>query len=59
MKPTVDWDESYILNLPPGEHDWVEFKGNRSLDFSLSGVDENNVLNELSKQLSAFANSGG
>lgn len=59
MKPTVEWDETYILNLPTGEHDWVEFKGTNLLDFTLPGVDENKVLDELSKQLSAFANSGG
>jgi hypothetical protein len=59
MKKTVDWDEIYMLNLPPGEHDWVEFKGTASLDFTLPKGDENKALEELSKQLSAFANSGG
>lgn len=53
------WDEQYVLGLPPGEHNWVEFKGARLLDFSLSGVKVGDVLNELSRQLSAFANSGG
>lgn len=59
MKQPSEWDESYILSLPAGEHDWLEFKDARSLDFSLPGVDENKVLDDLSKQLSAFANSGG
>lgn len=59
MRLPVDWDEQYLLSLPVGEHDWVEFKGARALDFSLPKVDENRVLEELSKQLSAFANSGG
>lgn len=59
MKEVLDWDEDYILNLPQGEHDWLEFKSSRLLDFSLPGVDTNAVLAELSKQVSAFANSGG
>lgn len=59
MKPIADWDENYIIGLPRGEFDWIEFKGRRALDFSISGVDENKVIDELSKQLSAFANSGG
>jgi hypothetical protein len=59
MKQALDWDEDYILNLPQGEHDWLEFKSSKLLDFSLAGVNQNNVLDELSKQLSAFANSGG
>lgn len=59
MKPTHEWDENYIYNIPPGEHDWVEFKGNRLLDLNLPGVDANKVLDELSKQISAFSNSGG
>jgi len=59
MKNVSEWDEEYIINLPPGEHDWIEFKGAKSLDLHLNGVDENKVMNELSKQMSAFANSGG
>src|ERR1035437_8659112 len=59
MKPALEWDLNHILQLPPGELDWVEFKGRMGLDLSLPGVDENKVLDELSKQLSAFANSGG
>ncbi len=59
MKPTSEWDLNHILQLPPGEFDWLEMKGRKALDFSLSSVDENKVLDELSKQVSAFANSGG
>jgi Putative DNA-binding domain len=59
MKQVVDWDEDYVLNLPQGEHDWLEFKSSRLLDFSLPAVNQNTVLDELSKQISAFANSGG
>lgn len=59
MKPTVEWDENHVLNLPPGEHDWVEFKEATALDFTLRRGDMNKVRDELSKQLSAFANSGG
>jgi len=59
MKSVVEWDEDYVLNLPQGEHDWVEFKSSKLLDLTLSGVKENIVLDELSKQVSAFANSGG
>ena len=59
MKEPREWDENYILNVPAGEHDWVEFKDARKLDLSLSGVKEDNVRNELSKQISAFANTGG
>ena len=59
MKPASEWNEEYVINLPPGEYDWVEFKGTHALDFSLAGVDQNRILNELSVQLSAFANSGG
>ena len=59
MRPINEWDEDYILNLLLGEHDWVEFKESRKLDFSLQGINQAVVLNELSKQISAFANSGG
>jgi hypothetical protein len=59
MKETREWDENYILNIPTGEHDWVEFKEARKLDLSLVGVKESEVRNELSKQISAFANTSG
>lgn len=47
------------MQIPPGEFDWVEFKGRRALDVSAPGAVESKVLDELAKQLSAFANSGG
>ena len=53
MKHLAEWDEQYVLNLPPGEHEWVEFKGSDKLNA------DNDSLSELSKQLSAFSNSGG
>lgn len=59
MKPTVEWDEQHILGLPSGELDWVEFKSSKSLDLTIADVKESDVRNELSKQLSAFSNSGG
>jgi hypothetical protein len=59
MKEVREWNENYILNIPAGEHDWVEFKEARKLDLSLSGVKDGDVRNELSKQISAFANTGG
>jgi hypothetical protein len=59
MKPTAEWDEAYVLSLPSGEFDWVEFKSSRLLDLLLPRVKEADVRNELSKQLSAFSNSGG
>jgi Putative DNA-binding domain len=59
MKEVIDWDENYVLSLPTGEHDWVEFKSSKALDFSLPGIKESVVLDNLSTQVSAFANSGG
>jgi hypothetical protein len=60
MKPVQDWDEEYIINrIPPGEHDWVEFKGRRGLDLSVPNIRESDVLKGLAVQLSAFANTGG
>jgi hypothetical protein len=43
----------------PKENNEFERKGSRKLDLSVPGVNEDEVLNELSKQLSAFANTGG
>jgi len=59
MKPVGEWSLSYIQDLPTGEHDWIELKGTHLLDLKIPQVDENKVLEELSKQLSAFSNSGG
>ncbi len=58
-KDIHEWDEFYLLNLPSGEFDWIEFKETKKLDFSLPGINRDVVLRELSKQVSAFANSGG
>lgn len=58
-KPIEQWDENDILGLPPGENDTFERKGSMLLDLSIPGVNENDVLNELAKQVSAFANTGG
>ncbi|MBK9927104.1 MAG: ATP-binding protein [Anaerolineales bacterium] len=59
MREPKDWDEEYLLNLPIGEFDWLEVKGRRGLDLTLSSVDENDVKSIMSKAISAFANSGG
>jgi hypothetical protein len=59
MKPASEWDLAYILGLPEGEFDWVEFKSRPSLDFSAPGFLAGKFEDELAKQLSAFANSGG
>lgn len=57
--PIENWTEDDVLALPAGENDSFERKGSRLLDLKLPGVDEDKVLNELAKQLSAFANAGG
>ncbi len=56
-KPVGEWDEAYILSLPK-ENNVIERKGSKKLDLR-AGADENGVLDELAKQLSAFANTGG
>ena len=58
-KPASEWIEDDVLSLPAGENDTFERKGARLLDLKLAGVKEDLVLNELAKQLSAFANTGG
>jgi hypothetical protein len=58
-KPTAKWSEEDVLALPRGENDTFERKGAEKLDLTLPGVQESEVLNELAKQLSAFANAGG
>ena len=58
-KPVAEWTEDDVLALPSGENNTFERKGARLLDLRISGVSENDVLNELAKQLSAFANTGG
>jgi predicted HTH transcriptional regulator len=58
-KPVSDWEEEDVLALPPGENDGFERKGAKLLDLTIPGVKDGLVLNELAKQLSAFANMGG
>lgn len=58
-KPLADWNEDDVLALPAGENDSFERKGSRMLDLTLPQVNEGHVLDELAKQLSAFANTGG
>jgi hypothetical protein len=57
--PIENWTEDDVLALPAGENDSFERKGSRSLDLKQQGVKEDEVLNELAKQLSAFSNAGG
>jgi hypothetical protein len=59
MKDPREWDEEYLLNLPVGEFDWLEVKGRRGLDLTLPKVNEADIRENLSKAISAFANSGG
>lgn len=59
MKPVTEWNEEYIRQLPRGEFDWIEFKGRRGLDFSINSINESKVLENLSVQIAAMANSGG
>lgn len=59
MKPAREWDEAYALSLPVGEFDWVEIKSRRGLDLTLPAVKEGEVLENMAKAVSAFANSGG
>jgi hypothetical protein len=58
-KPVASWEEDDVLSLPPGENDTFERKGARLLDLTIPSVNENDVRDELAKQLSAFANTGG
>src|SRR5688572_23725116 len=59
MKPTREWNEKDVLDLPLGEFDWFEAKGRRAIDLTLPNVRERDILDTLSKAISAFANSGG
>lgn len=56
-KAAADWTEDDVLQLPSGENDTFERKGAMKLDLTI-GAKENDVLDELAKQLSAFANTG-
>ncbi|WP_076798246.1 RNA-binding domain-containing protein [Chloroflexus islandicus] len=59
MRDLREWDEEYLLNLPIGEFDWLEVKSRRALDLTLPNVHESDLRENLSKAISAFANSGG
>jgi hypothetical protein len=59
MKPVAEWTEEDVLSLPHGEFDWLEAKGRRALDLTLPTVREADVLENLAKEICAFANSGG
>ncbi|MGI8545699.1 MAG: hypothetical protein ACR2MD_19760 [Aridibacter sp.] len=51
MKNVKDWDEEYLFSLSSGEHDWIEFKESRKLDFSLPGINKgNNILDSPTSQ---------
>lgn len=58
MKQQVEWNEKFIREYLPqiGEQDWLEFKSGAIIDFS---QDENRKKMNLSKEISAIANSGG
>jgi hypothetical protein len=58
-KPVSEWTEDDVLSLPQNENDTFERKGAPLLDLTIPQVREDEVLNELAKQLSAFANTGG
>ena len=58
-KPVSEWKEDDVLSLPIGENDTFERKGARLLDLTIVNVNEGDVLDQLGKQLSAFANTGG
>jgi hypothetical protein len=58
-KPVAEWTEDDVLALPGGENDSFERKGARLMDLTIPGVTQDSVFNELAKQLSAFANTGG
>jgi predicted HTH transcriptional regulator len=57
--PAENWTEDDVLALPAGENDSFERKGSTLLDLTIPRVREDDVLNELAKQLSAFSNAGG
>src|SRR5438874_958413 len=60
MKDARDWDEEYVLNLPPGEQDWFEAKSSGALDPTLPNAQlPDRMRDELSVSLSALANTGG
>lgn len=50
----TSWTEADVINLPTGEHDYFERKAGALIE-----GDRNNLLDDLAKAASAFANSGG
>ncbi|WFU14422.1 ATP-binding protein [Bradyrhizobium sp. CB3481] len=50
----TSWTEADVTNLPTGEHDYFERKAGALIE-----GDRNNLLDDLAKAASAFANSGG
>lgn len=50
--------EKVLAAFPPGEHSWFEVKGNREIDLTLPSFNSG-WQNDLSKAISAMANSGG
>jgi hypothetical protein len=57
--PDTGWDEDRLLALEPQEHDFQEFKSTPYMWDAGSGRVRGDFLDNLSKQLSAFANAGG
>lgn len=57
-KPIAELNEDDVLSLP-AEGGAIERKGSALLDLTLPEAKEDDVLDTLAKQLSAFANSGG
>ena len=53
----ADWDEEFVLSLPQGET--IGLKERSSVLDLNAGANEGHVRDELAKQLSAFANTGG
>lgn len=53
LKELSQWELSYVLGLPAGEFDWLDFKDSRWLDLSPKCMDK------LSEYVSAFANYDG
>lgn len=57
MNPTLadisGWDENYVIGLPNGEYDWIDFKSSQWCDL------RQGCLDHLSKYVSAFANFDG
>ncbi len=57
LQPAHNWDEATLRRLDPTEHDFQEFKGSGFL--VRDGILRSDFGIDLSRQISAFANSGG